>query len=101
MSAFKKSTAFFGLLILSSALMAGCNPAEEAGNALIQSYESSKKAIEQVNLKNIQRAVQMYRTINGKYPQELEDIESMMNSPIDKELYQYNPDTGKVHLKNP
>ncbi|MEF9427642.1 MAG: type II secretion system protein GspG [Candidatus Mariimomonas ferrooxydans] len=91
----------FGLLILSSALIVSCNPAEEAGNTLIQSYENSKKAIEQVNLKNIQRAVQMYRTINGKYPQGLEDIESMMDSPVDMELYQYNPETGKVHLINP
>ncbi len=101
MSAVKKSTAFFWLLILSAALMVSCNPAEEAGNVLIQSYERSKKAVEQVNLQNIQRAVRMYRTINGKYPQGLEDIESMMNAPVDMELYQYNPETGKVHLKNP
>ncbi|MEF9475807.1 MAG: type II secretion system protein GspG [Candidatus Mariimomonas ferrooxydans] len=94
-------TVLFAFLVLSSVLIVSCNPAEEAGNTLIQSYENSKKAIEQVNLKNIQRAVQMYRTINGKYPQGLEDIESMMDSPVDMELYQYNPDTGKVGLRNP
>ncbi|MEF9437923.1 MAG: type II secretion system protein GspG [Candidatus Mariimomonas ferrooxydans] len=67
-------TVLFAFLVLSSVLIVSCNPAEEAGNTLIQSYENSKKAIEQVNLKNIQRAVQMYRTINGKYPRALKTL---------------------------
>jgi hypothetical protein len=98
MSVIKIKTIFFAFLILFTVLIVGCNPVEEYGDILIDSYMGSKKAVEQVNLKNMQRAIQMYRVTNGEYPKTLKDIEGIMDSPIDFELYQYNPENGEIKL---
>ncbi len=105
MSAIKIKTLLFAFLILFTALIVSCeqetNPVAEYGNALIDSYERSKKVVEEVNLKNIQKAIEVYHTINGGYPEALEDIEGFIGSPIDSELYQYNPENGEIKLIPP
>ncbi len=94
-------TVLFGFFILSG-LVAGCeqkNPLSEYGDALISSYEKGKKGGEDANLKNIRDAVQAYHAANGKYPESLKEVESMMGSPVNPDLYQYNPETGEIKLK--
>ena len=95
-------TLLFAFLILSAFLIVSCeqkNSLEESGNALVNSYEKSKKAGEDATLKNIQSAIQIYRATNGEYPNSLKDIENLMRSQIDSNLYQYNPETGEIKLK--
>lgn len=95
---------FIVILVLFAALIGSCkqkaNPLEEYGNVLIDSYKKSKKAGEEANLKNIQTAIQIYRATNDEYPKTLKDIEDFMGSPIDTELYEYNPENGELRLKS-
>ena len=93
---------FLAIFILLTQLIISCeqkNPISEYGNALISSYEQGKKAGEEANLKNIRDAIQAYHAANGKYPETLKEIEGMMGSPINFDLYQYNPETGEIKLK--
>ncbi len=97
-------TLLFAVLVLLTVLTVSCeqetNPVAEYGDKLIGSYERSKKVADEATFQNIQRAVKMYRYANGEYPKTLKDIEAIMDSPIDTELYQYNPENGQLRLKN-
>ncbi len=101
-SAIKIRTLFLSSLVLSFILVISCkqDPVKDYGEGLIGAYESSQRAVEQVNLVNMQRAVRMYRIANGKLPDMLEDVSYMMDSQVDFDKYQYDPETGKVKLKS-
>ncbi|MBI4698462.1 MAG: hypothetical protein HY758_06005 [Nitrospirae bacterium] len=77
------------------------NPVSQYGDALITSYEKSRKTGEETNLKYIRDAVNAYHAANGEYPKTLKDIEGIMGSKVDPDLYQYAPETGEIKLKNP
>ena len=89
------------LLILATA---GCdsevNPVKEFGDSMIESVETSKKFADEMTFLNIKKALQMYYAENGKYPETLKDIEDFMDSPIDTESYEYNPETGELSKKS-
>jgi len=77
----------------------GKNPVEEAGDALIDVYEGSKVESQQATLKSIQNAINIYHAQHGRYPESLDEIASLMDTPIDIDMYEYNPENGKVRLK--
>ncbi len=102
MSAVRIKVILVALSLLFAQSMFGCeqkNPVSEYGDALISSYEKGKKGGEEANLKNIRDAIQAYNAANGKYPETTKEIEGMMGSPINFDLYQYNPETGEIKLK--
>lgn len=77
----------------------GKNPAEEVSDTLIGVYEGSKIESQQATLKSIQNAIRIYHAQNGRYPESLEDVESLMDTPLDIDMYEYNPENGVVRLK--
>ncbi len=94
-------------LVLSVSLFlatAGCdsevNPVKEMGDGMIESMETSKEFADEITFLNIKKALQMYYAENSKYPESLKDIEDFMDSPIDIELYEYNPETGELNKKS-
>jgi hypothetical protein len=92
---------FFLLLLLPVFLTISCkqDPIKEYGNEVIDAYDRAGGTVDIANLRGLQNAVQMYRTQNGRYPDSLEDVAGFMNSQVNLNKYQYNPDTGKVQLK--
>lgn len=101
----KKIKVLFVVLSVSLFLAtAGCdsevNPVKEFGNAMIESMETSKEFADEMTFLNIKKALQMYYAENGKHPETLKDIEDFMDSPIDTELYEYNPETGELSKKS-
>ena len=94
-------------LVLSVSLLlatAGCdsevNPVKEFGDSMIESVEASKEFADEITFLNIKKALQMYYAENSKYPETLKNIEDFMDSPIDIELYEYNPETGELSKKS-
>jgi hypothetical protein len=92
-------TTIFLILSLLPLSCKGKNPVEEAGDTLIDVYEGSKVESQYITLKNIQKAIMVYHAQNGRYPESLDEISSLMDTPIDIDMYEYNPENGVVRLK--
>ncbi len=92
----------FVFLFFLSAIVAGCeekkNPVSKYGDALISAHDSVRVAAEQATLKGMKDAVRVYRISNGKYPESFEELQKLMDDPVDPGLYQYDPDSGEVTL---
>jgi len=90
-------------LLLLSTLIGGCeekiNPVEQIGDDLISAHESSKIQGQLATLQSIKNAIRIYYASNGKYPEDLNSIQELMDSPIDPEMYHYNPQNGMITLK--
>lgn len=103
----KRTLLFF--LVLLPALISGCeektnpfatkNPVAQYGDDLISVHEGAKIEGQQAILKGIKNAIQIYYASNGKYPESIHEIQKLMDSPIDPDMYQYNPQNGMVTLK--
>lgn len=87
-------------LIIILLLVGGCSPAPSKGEVnLISAHEGAKIEGQQAALKGIKNAIQYYHSSNDKYPENIREIQKLMGSPIDPEMYQYNPENGMVKLK--
>lgn len=96
-------------LILLAVLIVGCeekskpaetkNPVAQYGDALVSVHEGSKVEARQATLQGIKNAIQIYYASNSRYPENLDEIQRLMDSPIDPGMYQYNPQNGAVTLK--
>ncbi len=76
------------------------NPVAEYGDTMINSYQKGKQAGEAGNLDAVRKAIQAYHASNDKYPQNLEEIKSLLGSEIDFSKYDYNSENGSVNLKS-
>jgi hypothetical protein len=74
-------------------------PVGEYSDTMINIYQGTKETGKQITLKNIQDTIKMYYIENGAYPKDFEEVKSLMDSPIDSEIYVYNPETGEITLK--
>lgn len=105
----KTNVALSVFLVLLVALVGGCeektkpaatkNPIAQYGDDLISVHEGAKIEGQQATLKGIKNAIQIYYASNGKYPENINEIQKLMDSPIDPDIYQYNPENGMVTLK--
>ncbi len=97
---------FYQLVILTVlSFFAACeqkpeNPVEKYRDLMIDSYKKGQEAREKANLYALRSAVQAYYASNGKYPESLEDVESLIDSKVDFSKYDYNPENGFVSLKS-
>jgi hypothetical protein len=92
------------LLVLALALVPyGCerenNPVDQYGTGLVDAYKESQAAGEQATLSAIRSAVAVHRATEGKYPESLDAIAAGMGTPLDPDVYAYDPATGSVGLK--
>ena len=103
MAMIKTKIAIYVFLVLSAAFVGACeektSPVAQYGDDLISVHEGSKIEGQQATLKGIKNAIQIYYASNGKYPENISEIQKLMNSPIDPDMYQYNPQNGMVTLK--
>ena len=110
MTMIKTKIALSVFLVLFAASIGGCkekaspvaektNPIAQYGDNLISVHEGAKIEGQQATLKGVKNAIQIYYASNGKYPENLTEIQKLMDSPIDQGMYDYNPQNGVVTLK--
>lgn len=93
------------LIVVALSLFVACenkpkNPVSEYGDALIDSYNKGKQAGETANLDAVKKTIQAYRVMHDKYPQNLDEIKSMLSRDIDFSKYEYNPENGAVNIRS-
>jgi hypothetical protein len=88
----------FGMLM---ALFLGCeeNPVEQYGTGLVDAYKKAEPAADAANLAMLRQSVQAFRAANGRFPESLEELQGMTGTPIDPQLYLYNPETGELSMQ--
>ncbi len=91
---------FIALIILCA--FAACDKKTEnpVADTMMDSYQKGKQAGETGDLDSVKKAVQAYHATNDKYPQDLEEIKSQLNSEVDLSKYNYDPESGTVDLKS-
>jgi hypothetical protein len=92
------------LALVLVSIASGCkeapkNPVEEYGMGLVNSLGRSKEAARAANLDALRRTIAAFRAANGRYPQSLEEIASFMGSDVEPDIYDYDPETGKIALR--
>ena len=70
------------------------------GDSMITAYTKGKQAGITGNLSAVKKTIEAFHAANDRYPESLDEIEHMFGSPIDLSIYDYDPSTGKVSLKN-
>jgi len=75
------------------------NLVEEDGETMITADTKGKQAGITGNLNAVRKTIAAFHAANGRYPKSLDEIEHMFGSPIDLSIYDYDPITGKVSLK--
>ncbi len=91
-------------ILLSLQFATGCkekpdNPVSEYTDTLFESRERSRRAADAANLQTLRSGLRAYRSVHGRYPEDLRELEGFMRSGIDPEDYSYDPATGTVRLK--
>lgn len=77
------------LFLVLLAVLIGCE--EYPDPAVIEDQKAA--------LKDMNKAIRFYHDSNGKYPENISEIEKLMRSPIEHDVYWYDPQDGKVKLK--
>jgi hypothetical protein len=94
------------LVLLIIPVLIGCkekpkSPVAEYGDTMINSYQKGKQAGIDGNLEAVRQAVRAYQASNDKYPQNLDELKPLLGgTEMDLSGYDYDPQTGKVTLKN-
>lgn len=71
------------------------------GDTMINSYEKGKQAGEAGNLDAVKKALAAYHAANDKYPENLDEIKSLVGQNLDVSKYDYNSQNGTVTPKSP
>ena len=90
---------FFAVAVLFAVLACDEKPKNPVADTMIDSYQKGKQAGEAGNLDAVRKAIQTYHASNDKYPQNLEEIKSLLSSEVDFSKYDYNSESGAVTLK--
>jgi hypothetical protein len=93
---------FFALAIL--AVVPACdekpkNSVAGYGDTMINVYQKGKKAGDEVTLDAVRKTIQAYHAANDKYPQNLEEIKSLLGAEVDFSKYDYNSESGTITQK--
>lgn len=75
------------------------NPISEYGKSMINAYTQGKQAGKTGNLSAVKKTIEAYHATHDRYPESLDEIKPMFGSPIDLSVYDYDPDTGRVSLR--
>ena len=77
----------------------GCeskNTLEQSGNTLIKSYKNTQKFGDKTSLQNVQEAIRTFYGANGRYPNDLKELEGFTGVTLDSSRYEYDPSTGTI-----
>lgn len=74
------------------------HPAADYGDGLVSIHEGSRITAGQATLKSLRDAIRVYYLSNNAYPASIEEIQDLVDSPIDTGLYEYDPSNGKITM---
>lgn len=90
-------------------MMAGtvsCQEAKDLGKEVSetvkdrkQKIETSRQATESADLAALKSSIAAFHTAEGRYPKDLDELESFSGITIDKASYSYDPAKGTLALK--
>ena len=75
------------------------NPVAEYGDAMINAHQKTRNTAVIGNLDAIQKSVDAFHAANDKYPESLQEIAGMLDSSVDLNRFNYDPQTGRVRIK--
>lgn len=81
------------------AVLSSCeskNPVEQYGDDVTKAYKGTQQFGSQMDVKNIQDAIRSFQVMNGRYPNDLKEIEHFTGTPLDGSKYEYDPSTGTL-----
>lgn len=92
---------FLILIILLLIPFAGCqdNPVQQYGDTLVKAKKKSQDVADTAELNNHKKAIEMYRSEKGKMPESIEELEAFSGKSIDRNKFDYKPETGSITLK--
>ena len=76
------------------------NPFAQYGESMVNAYTKGKRAGIEGNLDSVKKTIKAFHAIHDRYPKDLDEIKPMFTSHIDLSVYNYDPDTGQVSLKD-
>ena len=81
-------------------LLAACtdekNPAQQYGNAMVNSLKTAKKVEKRANMQDVQRSIQEFSAANGRYPADLNEVAAFNGVVLESDRYDYDPATGTL-----
>lgn len=72
------------------------NPVEQYGDDVTKAYKRTQQFGSRMEVKNLQDAIRSFQVMNGRYPNDLKEIEQFIGTPLDSGKYEYDPSTGTV-----
>ncbi len=88
-----------GMMLL---VAVGCsesqNPIQQYGEEVIQAGERTKRVRARADMQALKTAIQQYYIEQGSFPASLSDLPIVPYQEIDPDLYDYDPDTGRIRL---
>ncbi len=75
------------------------NPVEQYGDDVIKAYKGTEKVAGQASVQNLQNAIRGFHAANGRYPNDLKELEGFSGIPLDPALYDYDPSSGVITAK--
>jgi len=75
------------------------NPVEQYGDDVTRAYKGTRQFGNQMDVKNLQDAVRSFQVMNGRYPNDLKELEHFAGTTLDAAKYEYDPSTGIITAK--
>lgn len=72
------------------------NPVEKYGVTVVDKYKSTQEFGDRVSLQRLQQAVTTFRLTNGRFPEDLQELENYVGETLDANKYAYDPASGKI-----
>lgn len=75
------------------------NPVEQYGDALIKTYKDTQQFGAKTTVKNLQESIKAFYAANGRYPNDLKELEDFTGITLDSSKYEYDPSKGTITQK--
>ena len=97
----RKALFIISLLLLISPLSCTekSDPLDRYGETVVDKLESTRELGNQVSVARIQDSIRSFHAVNGRYPEDIEEIERFTGLTLDPGIYVYDPSTGLIALK--
>jgi hypothetical protein len=94
--------AYAVILIGLTIIFASCkdkNPVEQYGDTLIKTYKNTQQFGDRTSLQNLQESTKAFHAANGRYPNDLKELEGFTGTALDSNKYEYDPSRGTITQK--
>lgn len=75
------------------------SPAKKSGDTVIDTYQNVKKFGSEVNLQRLQESIKAFYAVNGRYPEDIEELENFSGIKLGNDRYYYDPSTGAINYR--